>query len=159
MTNFQVLMVLGYFISVFIIFQQFKDLDMSKFELFKLLVLLLSLSFLIPIKLYRKALTMSMYEYVIFNFIGFTTISCALVFTLNYTFKGEVYTESHKIEKIIRLDKGFLFQLEDETYADREFLRTMNDNEDFKREGNEYLNLTFSDGLFGIRIIEGRGLH
>lgn len=159
MSNVHVVMVLGYFISCMLIYSLFLDAVMSKMSLLKLFFVLAAISFLIPIKLYRKWLTMSMYEYVFFNILGLTTISCALFFVLNASFKGQPYEESYKIVNIERQGKAFLFDLEHDQYKEEEYLRTIRDKDPYYRNGNEFFSITFSDGLFGVRIVENKRLH
>lgn len=159
MGTFHVLMVVSFFVSIFIILYQYPLADITILEFFKLICLLIGVSFLIPIKLYRKKLTMSIYEYIISNIISFTPVACALFFILNISFRGAMYEESYKIVHMERGDEKIVFTLENDQYADRVFLRSIHDKEVYEKEGNQYLSIYLSDGLFGMRIIEKKKLH
>lgn len=152
-------MVLGYFVSCFLLLNYFPNAEMSIGGLFKLFCLLIGLSFLVPIKLYRKKLTMSMYEYIFLNVLGISTLGCALFFILNDSFSGQSYEETYRITEIERQHKSYVFSLEDNAYEDQEYIRTMKDKDNYEKLGNQFFTLQFADGLFGIRVIENKRLH
>lgn len=159
MNNFTVFMVILYFVSLFISIQFFKIIDLSLYKFFRLNLLFIGISFLIPIHFYRKKLSMSFYEYTLINILSIGPFLCALCLILNFLFSGEVYVESYAIVNKERKGSQVLFSLENEEYKEKEYLRTINDYEDVGSIGNaNQLNIQFSDGLFGIRIIEGKRL-
>lgn len=159
MHSVTVVMVVVYFISCVIILNGFVNADLKAFELIRLLCLLLGISFFVPLRLYRKKLTMSMYEYILINLLGVTPILCALFFSINWFSKGEVYAETYRIEVFERVEKDMLLQLEGDAYQDRAFLRTIHKNEEFVKDGNEFYTIYFSDGVLGLRFVEGKRLH
>lgn len=159
MGGVQAFFVITYFVCTFVIFNLFENAEINGIGLIKLLCLLIGASFLIPIKFYRKWFTMSMYEYIFFNVLGFSTLFAALLFVLNFSFKGTAYEETYKIVNIERLEKAYRFDLENDVYKEKEYLRTIGDRDPYERKGNQYLSITFSDGLFGVRIIENKRLH
>lgn len=159
MSYIHAFMVLGYFVSCFLILSYFPKAVIDFEGLLKLFCLIIALSFIVPIKLYRKWLTMSMYEYIFLNLLGISTLGCALFFVLNESFRGEPYEETYKIESIERVHKAFVFNLEDAAYDQEVYLRTIKDKEQFEKTGNKYLSLTFAEGLFGVRVIENKRLH
>jgi len=152
-------MVVIYFGSCLIVLNAFLAADLNTFELIKLICLMLGLSFLIPIKLYRRKLTMSMYEYILLNLIGISPLFLALFFSGNWLFKGDIYEESYVIQDMVWHDKTMVIELEDQIYDDREFLRSLKPNEEFEKEGTENYSIYFADGPLGIRFIEGKKLH
>jgi hypothetical protein len=152
-------MVVAYFVSCFLILSYFPDAVLDLSDLLKLFCLIIAISFLVPIKLYRKWLTMSMYEYIFLNVLGISTLGCALFFVLNDSFKGEAYEETYKIVAIERVHKAYVFSLEGEAYEDQVYLRTIKDNETYEKLGNEYLSLSFANGLFGVKVVENKRLH
>lgn len=154
-----VLMVVVYFISSLIVLNAFLIADLNTFELIKLICLMLAISFLVPVKFYRRRLTISMYEYILLNLIGISPFFMALFLGGNWTFRGDSYEESYRIEQMIRDEKSMILVLEDDAYAEREFLRTLNPNEEFEKEGTENYSIFFADGPLGIRFIEGKRLH
>ncbi len=154
-----VIMVVGYFVSCFMIYNFFQDVELSAFQLLKIFCLLVGIGFLIPIKLYRKKLTMSMYEYIFFNLLGFSTISCALLFLLNASFKDATYEETYRITDIERIHKAYILSLEEDAYADKEYLRIIRDKDNIEKRGNQFYSISFSDGFLGVRIIEKKRLH
>jgi hypothetical protein len=159
MDNVHLLMVLTYFISLFYIFNMFLQIDLSLFGLTRLAALFLAVSFLIPIKLYRIKFTMSIYEYILLNFLAITPALLALMLSLNYNLRGDMYSETYRIASIERLERKTIYHLKDDQYQQAEYLRTIADNEEIERTNNKYLSIYFSDGLFGIRVIEKKQLH
>lgn len=127
--------------------------DMGILGLFKLFCFMVGASFLIPIKIYRKRLTMSIYEYIIFNIITIAPIFCSSFFVLNNVFASDTYVESYKVINI-KVDHGNSFYiLENEQYKEKEYLRTINNSDVSDVKGSDSLKIYFSDGLFGLREI------
>ena len=154
-----VTMVVVYFASCLIVLNAFLIADLSAFELIKLICLMLAISFLLPIKIYRRKFTMSMYEYIILNVIGVSPFLLATFFGSNWLLKTEAYEESYRIEEMVRDGKSMILMLEDDAYQDREFLRTLYPNEEFEKVGTENYSIFFKDGPLGIRFIEKKKLH
>jgi hypothetical protein len=159
MDSFNSLMVIGFFVASVLVISQFRQLDLSLLGLLKLYCLILGISYIIPVRFYRKRLTMSFYEYILFNLLGFTPLVLALFFLLNAGFRKAPYSETHKISSKVPQQNAVTYRLENDAYADKAYLRTINLTESMEVRGSEYLTITFSDGLFGIRIIEKKELH
>lgn len=157
--NFLIFTVLAYFISFILIFEHFPSLDLSLFQLLQFFCLFLGISFVIPIKIYRKFLAISYYEYLLFNFLSFSPLIIAGIFILNTTFKGNTYIESYQIEHRERLEYKTIFTLEKNTYQDKEYLRSIGEKEEIEIRGENNLAIYFSDGLLGIRIIEKKRVY
>lgn len=152
-------MVILYFVSLFISIQLFQLIDLSLYKFFRLNFLFIGIAFLIPIYLYRKKLSMSFYEYTLINILSIGPFLCTLCLILNFLFSSEVYTESYAIVDKERTGNQLVFSLENEQYKEKEYLRTIYDYEDAGPIGSaKQLEIQFSDGLFGIRIIEGKRL-
>lgn len=159
MSNFTIFMVILYFVSLFISIQFFKITDLSLYEFFRLNFLFIGISFLIPIYLYRKKLSMSFYEYTLINILSIGPFLCSLCLIVNFFFSGESYTESYAIANKEREGNQVVFSLENEQYKEKYYLRTIYDYEDAGPIGSpNQLEIQFSDGLFGIRIIEEKRL-
>jgi hypothetical protein len=154
-----VTMVVVYFASCLVVLNAFLIADLNTFELIRLICLMLAISFFIPIKVYRRKFTMSMYEYILLNLIGISPLFMALFLGGNWMFKGEAYEESYRIEEMVRDDKSMILMLENDAYQEREFLRTLYPNEEFEKEGTDNYSIYFADGPFGVRFIEGKKLH
>lgn len=152
-------MVLAYFLSIAVILNGYPVVDLTLYEFFQMLCLMLAITFLIPLKLYRKKLTMSIYEYIILNFIGLTPFLCASFLLANEGMKGNNYEESYKIIHIERVEKSTVFTLENDQYQERPYLRTIYDSETFVKTGIDSLGILFSKGGLGVRIIERKRLH
>ena len=152
--SFLILMVAGYFIASLIIFNLFTSLDLSLIQLVQLFCLFLGLCFLIPIRLYRKILPISYYEYILFNILSASPFLILLAFSINMMFRGDTYIESYEILDIEVTPSKTIYTLENNAYEDKEYLRSINPNEDLEISGSKNLAIYFSDGLLGIRIIE-----
>tara|TARA_R110000868_G_scaffold39906_2_gene138503 strand:+ start:31 stop:579 length:549 start_codon:yes stop_codon:yes gene_type:complete len=157
--SFIVFTVLAYFASFFYIIELFPSLDLSIFQLFQFFSLFLGLSFIIPIKIYRKFFALSFYEYLLFNILSFSPVLIMGTFILNTNFKGATYIESYKIENRERLEYQTIYTLEENAYQDKEYLRSIGEKEEVEIRGNENLAIYFSNGLFGIRIIEKKRVY
>jgi len=153
------LMVGGYFFSAIFILAQFPFLDLTAIQLLKLFCFFLGLSFLVPIRLYRKRIELSYYEYLFFNFICLAPVFIVLTFSINEVFKGETYIESYEIvQRKVSRDK-IILTLEDQSYQNKAYMRTINTKDNSEIRGNNNYALYLSDGLLGIRIIEKKRLY
>ncbi len=159
MENFQVIMVLIFFFSSFVVLKHFFELDVSLFELLKFYCLFLGISFLIPLSLYRKKFTISIYEYLIFNFISFSPLLLGCIFFLNTIFKSAEYSETYRIMDTEVSELNILYTLEGNAYKGRKFLRSISDKDEVEIKGKKNLTIYFSDGLFGIRVVERKELN
>lgn len=157
--GFAVLMVAGYFISALIILSNFPYLDMSAIQLLKLFSLFLALSFLIPISLYRRRIALSYYEYLFFNFLCFAPFFIVITFQLNEIFKGNTYIESYQIIERKVGENQTIFTLQDQAYEEKEYMRTIKNDDNLEISGSDYYALYLSDGLLGIRIIEKKKIY
>ena len=97
MGNFTVLMVFLYFISLFVSLQFFQIIDLGLYEFFRLNLLFIGISFLIPIYLYRKKLSISFYEYTLINILSIGPFLCTLCLIFNFIFSGNSYVENYTI--------------------------------------------------------------
>lgn len=145
--------VIAYFASCFFIVYIFQSLDISVFGMFQLFCFFVGASFLIPIKLYRKKLTMSIYEYIILNVITVAPVLSSLMLIINILFAGDSYKEHYSITSSYMDGTQVYYTLENNAYADKPYLRTINKNELAEFKGTNNIELTFKDGLFGIRKI------
>ena len=134
-------------------------IDISNFGLFRLLAITTALWFFIPIKLYRKKFTISFYEYVIFNIISFAPTSIVLLFILNLTFNSSPYIETYQISDFEPFDEKYIFNLADGQYQEDEYLRTIYDYNFPNIQGTTEYSIKFSDGYFGLRVIEEKSSH
>lgn len=159
MDSFQIIMVICFFASALQSLIYFQKMDLSLFGLVKFYCLFLGLSFLIPISLYRSKLTMSFYEYVIFNIISIAPGLLAVLFTINASFSSSPYVESYRIITMDHTEFKSVYTLENDAYKEKEYLRSINDKDEVEISGNEFLSIYFSDGLFGLRLIEKKELH
>lgn len=153
MSSITLLGIIAYFTSCFYVVYTFESLDIRVLGIFKLFCFFIGISFLIPIKIYRKKLTISIYEYIILNIITVAPVLCSIVLFLNAVFAGDPYTEQYKITSTYIEGTQVYYVLENDTYLDKPYLRTINKNEEADFQGTDYIELTFKDGLFGIRKV------
>ena len=159
MDDFNIITVCSFFMGCFLIFFQFESLDLSLFGLIKFYALFVGISFLIPIKLYRKKLTMSFYEYLLFNFLSFAVLAIALLFYTNNKFAGPTYVETYEIINFDQNEYETVYILKDNQYENKKYIRSVKQGDEVIIEGNSKLSIYFSDGLFGLRKIEKKLLH
>jgi len=159
MNNFLVLMVMSFFAASFYLLSSFFTLDISLTNLVQLYCFFIGISFLIPIKIYRKKLTMSFYEYLIFNFISFAPILISICFLLNGSIKGDAYVETYTIINSEHDEFKTVYFLENNKYEDKEYLRSIKQGDELEVMGSSKLSIYFTEGLFGFRIIEKKTLH
>lgn len=133
--------------------------NISVFGLFQLIAIAIAIWFLIPIKLYRKKFTMSFYEYIIFNVISFAPTSIVILFILNMTIHASPYIETYAVDHFDPYERKYIFHLADGKYAEEEYLRTIYDHNFPNIKGVESYSIKFSDGYFGLRLIEEKSAH
>ncbi|MBL4709516.1 MAG: hypothetical protein JKY48_13860 [Flavobacteriales bacterium] len=159
MESFNILMVFAFFLATFYIFQSFIDIDISLLQLLQLYCLFVGLSFFISIKWYRNKFTMSFYEYILFNFLAFAPLAISALFFINEVGKGKEYVETYVVESFIHSEYNTIYTLKDKAYEEDEYLRSIGQYDNIEIKGNSKLSIYFSDGLFGLRIIEKKVLH
>ncbi len=159
MSTFTVLAIAAYFICCFYIFIQFQTLALNVLGLIKLICFFIGASFLVPLKLYRKRFTMSIYEYLIINIIGISPMSCALFLFFNVIFSGPTYIETYKINSFYSDRNRVYYVLENNVYSDVPNIRSIDKNKAAEFMGKDSLRIHFKDGLFGIRKIHNTTLH
>ena len=100
---------------------------------------------------------MSFYEYILNNFLAIGPFLCALFLIVNFIFSGESYWESYNIINKKREGDYVILTLEESQYSNKKYLRKFS-YFDYPILTNDFnkLHIQFSDGLFGIRIIEDR---
>lgn len=158
MEGVTVLAVFVLFLSCFYTLNHFKILDLSVLGLFKLFCFFVAITFLIPIKFYRKWLTISIYEYIILNIISLAPLFCSSFFMANEAFASENYSETYQVIDVV-VDNGTSFYiLENNQYGDKEYIRTIKSTDDYDFFGSDSMRITFSDGLFGVRHIKKKTL-
>jgi len=158
MDRFQIVLIGIFFLSCFACLTMFYSLDLSLFGLFKLLCLFIGISFLVPISLYRKKFTMSFYEYIIFSAISIAPAMLTLTLFTNIALKSPSYVENYKIEHIEHTSIRSIYTLENNAYHEKVYLRSIGNKDEVVVNGSSKFSIIFSDGLFGIRIIEGKQL-
>lgn len=134
------------------------SIELSVLGLLKIFCFFVAITFLIPIKVYRKWLTISMYEYIIFNVISLAPLFCASFFILNNTFASEPYSETYKVIDLEVKRGNSYYILANKQYEEKEYIRCINPSDEFIVNGSDSLKITFTDGLFGIRIIDQKEL-
>jgi hypothetical protein len=134
-------------------------IDISNFGLFQLLAITVAIWFFVPIRLYRKKFTMSFYEYIIFNIISFAPTSIVLLFLLNLAFNGSPYIETYPIIKFEPSKEKYIFKLADGQYEEAQHLRTIYDYNFPNIHGTSQYSIKFSDGYFGLRVIEEKSTY
>lgn len=159
MDTFHLVMVSVYFISCILLLNTFSQIELSFFELIQLYCLFLGLSFLVPIKLYRKALTISYYEYLFFNILSVAPVLIFLTFEINEQFKGETYIETYPIINKKGSESKTVFTLEGNAYKNQEYMRSISNKENIEIMGSQHLAIYLSDGFLGIRIIEKKRIY
>ncbi len=153
--------VLAYFINYFFIIELFKILELKLLNLFRLLALTVGISFFIPIRVYRKKIRLSYYEYIIYNLICVGPLFLLLILSLNIGFSSKNYTETYSIVSINKIDEysGHVLTLENDAYEDKLYLREIKATENIGNISTaKKIEYKFSDGLFGIRIIKDKTL-
>lgn len=150
-----IIMTFTWFACNLYIFSEFPHLDLSILGLFKLIFVCIGISFFIPIKFYRKKLTMSFYEYLFINLLALGPLFTVCSFYMNETFGSVPYTEKHLIVDSRQTNNGTLFELENHAYQDKVYLRKVNASYRVNKKDSLYLNIQLIDGLLGFRVIEG----
>jgi len=148
-----------YFISAILIISNYSYFMLKVVHFVQLFCFFLAIAFLVPIRLYRRKLNMSYYEYVFINFLGLAPLLMLFCFGINLAFKGDSYTETYRIVNSISTNGNMTYILENNKYEDYEHVRSIDLTKEVEIEGNTFLSIQFSDGLLGIRMIEKHRVH
>ena len=159
MGKFTITAIIVFFISCIYLLLHIHQVELSTLGFFKILDFFLGHSFLILIKWYRKLLTMSMYEYIIFNLISIAPLLFTIFLLINNVFAGKPYIETYKIEHAVLNNENLCYVLEGNPYEDAAYIRTLYREENHEYDGSDSLSITFADGFFGIRQIKKKRLH
>ena len=159
MDKVTVIALIAYFASAVYILSSFSSIDLSSMELFKALCLFAGLAFIIPIKFYRKWLTISVYEYLIINILAVSPILCAVVILGNNSVTGDTYVETYEIVGNDNDNHSAIYILANDQYLEKEYLREVGKRDLVEVHGSDSLSIYFAEGLFGIRKIIKRRLH
>ncbi len=143
-----------YFLSGIFLLTNYSYFVLSVFQFIQLFCFFLALTFLVPIRIYRKKLKMSYYEYIFLNFLGFSPIMLLFALGINYSFKSDAYLETYRIINFSSSKGSMIYILEDNKYDEYENVRTIKLSEDIEIDGNAFMAISFSDGVLGIRMIE-----
>ena len=153
MDQFNILMVIAFFLSCLYILNTFHFLDLSVFQFFQLYFLFIALGFMVSVKKYRKKLDMSMYEYILFNFMALAPLFICSIFFINGAYDLNQYSERYKIIDSKHSEIESIYYLKNDQYKDKEFIRTISQKDDAIVSGSDYLTIHFTQGLLGIRKI------
>lgn len=154
MSFFTLFMVVSFMGSMMFYLNVLYYIDISNFGLLRLLLFAMAIGFLIPIKLYRKKLTMSFYEYIIFNIISFAPSSISLLIILNLCFHSNPYIETYKVIGFESSEEKYIYHLENDQYIEEEYIRTIYDDNFPNISGHNYYAIQLADGHFGLRVIQ-----
>lgn len=158
MSKIHVLMVLMYFAGLFLILFYYSLTFLTLNGLLKIFAVILTASFVVPIKLYRLRYSMSFYEYTIGNILSLSPLLCGLILLLNFHFSSEVVTEVHKIKNLSKQNNTILLQLENDAYEEESFVRSFDEAEFSANFSSDSLELHLANGLFGYKVLKKRKL-
>ncbi|MFT4756829.1 MAG: hypothetical protein ACI91R_001479, partial [Vicingaceae bacterium] len=80
--------------------------------------------------------------------------SIVILFILNLTFKNSPYIETYPISSFEPFKRKYEFHLEEGQYEDEDYLRVIYDKDFPNIKGTSEYSIKFSDGYFGLRVIE-----
>lgn len=158
MAGLTYLAVMIYFGSCGYIISTNSYFDLTLFGYLKIFCFFIGLAFLIPVRIYRKKYTMSIYEYIIINFIAIAPILSAGFLMSNQLFVSDISTECYEIVEKKNINGDIHFFLKDDVYADKPYLRTIKNRDKFVRYGTDNYCIEFKNGWFGLRTIESKSL-
>lgn len=158
MSKIHVLMVLMYFAGLFLILFYYSLTFLTLNGLLKIFAVILTASFVVPIKLYRLRYSMSFYEYTIGNILSLSPLLCGLILLLNFHFSSEVVTEVHKIKNLSKQNNTILLQLENDAHEEESFVRSFDEAEFSANFSSDSLELHLANGLFGYKALKKRKL-
>ena len=156
MSTVHFLMVLLYFISLFVLIQYYLKTFMNFFELVGFFIFSIALAFLIPISVYRKKYTMSFYEYALINIMGLAPVITALLLLLNFHLASNLSVGTYKIVARKDTGKSVILVLENDAWAEHEFVRTIDDFSNYRKPATsaDTLSIAIAEGLFGYKVLK-----
>jgi hypothetical protein len=153
METIHILMALALFIGLGLIITFATSTVITIWGITKIFAFVLAISLLIPIKWYRKKLTMNVYEFFLLSLLGYAPIITGLFFTLNFTTRSNYHVETYTIQSI---EKGKYYSdvhLKNDTLSEYSLLTSYDTRESNFYLGRKTMRYEFEDGGFGLKIL------
>lgn len=158
MGSAHVVLVLLFFFCAAFLGNTFLSIDLSLFDYLKFFLIFLVLSIAVPIKWYRKKLTLSYYEFYIFNTISIAPFLFSFFLFLNFVSTNSS-TKKYKIVNATLEERKRIYTLENSALNNKEFARTFTNKELNRIFGGDTLKIQFSTGIFGITRVDEKTIY
>lgn len=148
-----ILMSLSLFAGLFLLVNYASITVISIWSITKIFTGILAVSLLIPIKWYRKTLTISIYEFFLIGLLGYAPLFSGLFFGLNYSFRSNEHSEIYKIEKIEMSTFFSDLILESDTLSEYAILTSFDSRDSSYYKGRKTIRYILEDGGLGLKIL------
>lgn len=148
-----ILMSLGLFIGLFFIINFATVTVISTWSITKIFAGVLAISLLVPIKWYRKKLTMNIYEFFLLGLLGYAPLITGTFFAANYFTSSNEHSEVYKIEQVEMSTFYSDLILENDTLNEYALLTCFDSRDSSLYKGRTKAKYTFEDGGFGLKIL------
>ena len=153
MESIHIIMVLAFFIGLGMIVIFASETVISIWGITKIFSFLLAITLLIPIKWYRKKLTMNVYEFFLLSLLGYAPFLTGLFFTVNYLNQSNFHVEKYPIESI---ERGIYFSdiiLKNDTLSEYAILTSFDNRDSTFYKGRKQMRYEFKHGGLGLKIL------
>ncbi len=153
MGNVHVVMTLAFFIGLFLLVNFASETVISIWGITKVVVGIFAISLLVPIKWYRKKLTMSIYEFFLISLLGYAPLFGGLFFFTNHIGSDNFHVETYNIESIEMSRYFSTIHLENDTLEEYAILTAFDSRDSAYYKGRSTARYEFKDGLWGLKIV------
>jgi hypothetical protein len=147
------LMTVTFFIGLFLITNYATVTVISTWSITKIFAGILAISLLIPIKWYRKKLTINIYEFFLLGLLGYAPFLTGIYFATNYFTRGNEHVETYKIEQVEMHTFFSDLILENDTLNEYALLTCFDSRDSGLYKGRTKAKYTFEDGGLGLKIL------
>jgi hypothetical protein len=153
MGGIHVLMVLALFVGLGMMVSIGSITVITVWGITKIFAFVLAISLLIPIKWYRKKLTMNIYEYFLLSLLGYAPFITGLFFGINYYNRANFHVETYSIQSIERGKFYSDIHLNNDTLSEYPLLTSFDDRDSNFYKGRSKMRYEFEEGGLGLKIL------
>ena len=141
------------FIGLFLIINYASVTVISAWNITKIYTGILAISLLVPIKWYRKKLTINIYEFFLLGLLGYAPLLTGSYFATNYLTSYNEHSEIYKIESVEMHTFYSDLILENDTLSEYALLTCFDSRDSSLYKGRTKAKYTFEYGGLGLKIL------
>lgn len=153
MGTIHVIMSVSLFVGLFLLIKFATVTVITTWSISKIFAGVLAISLLVPIKWYRKKLTMNVYEFFLIGLLGYAPLLTGTYFATNFLTSSNEHSEIYKIEQVEMHTFYSDLKLENDTLSEYALLTCFDSRDSSLYKGRTKAKYTFEDGGLGLKIL------